>query len=124
VRLPADARERQELRLKTLFSAKAMHQLGERYEPLGESNLPEVLTTAWRSGSIPRRRNRIAMTSERFLARHGGATYDYAFLHSAAATRNCCWPCAAQTEALSIPWTSIRRNATPPPPPVDMPPAK
>ncbi len=80
VRLPANARERQELRLKTLFSAKPVHQLGERYELLGESNLPEVLKSGVDIGKYTAASEQNRDYLERFLARHGGATHDYAFL--------------------------------------------
>jgi len=80
VRLPADARERQELRLRTLFSGKPVHQLGERYEPLGESNLPEVLAHAVQIERYPGVSEQNRENLERFLAQHGGATQDYAFL--------------------------------------------
>jgi hypothetical protein len=80
VRLPADARERQELRLKTLFSAKLLHQLGERYEPLGNSNLPEVLAHAVEIEKYPAVSEQNRENLDRFLVRHGGAPQDYAFL--------------------------------------------
>jgi hypothetical protein len=80
VRLPADARERQELRLKTLFSAKPVHQLGDRYEPLGQANLPEVLAQAVEIERYPAVSEQNRENLDRFLARHGGALQDYAFL--------------------------------------------
>jgi hypothetical protein len=80
VRLPADRRERQDLRLQSLFSGKAMHQLGERYELLGEKNLTEVLKggVEIEKYSAVSEQNREHL--ERFLVRHGGAAQDYAFL--------------------------------------------
>ena len=80
VRLPANPRERNELRLKTLFSGRPMHQLGERYEPLDTSNLEEVLKQGVDLGKYTARLEQNRLALERFLSRHGGKTEDYAFL--------------------------------------------
>jgi len=80
VRLPADRRERQDLRLQTLFSGKAIHQLGERYEPLGDGNLAEVLKNGVEIGKYPAVSEQNRKNLERFLARHGGASQDYVFV--------------------------------------------
>jgi hypothetical protein len=80
VRMPKDAHERQALRLKTLYSAKPMNQLGEHYELLGESNMPEVLTSGLEIGKFAAASEQNREHLERFLARYGGTVEDYAFL--------------------------------------------
>jgi hypothetical protein len=80
VRLPADRRERQDLRLQSLFSGKAMHQLGERYELLGENNLKEVLKSGVVIGKYSAVSEQNRENLKHFLVRHGGATQDYVFL--------------------------------------------
>jgi len=80
VRLPEDRRERQELRIKTLFSGKIVQQLGERYEALGESNLPDVLKSGVPIGKYTATSEQNREYLDRFLARHGGTISDYAFL--------------------------------------------
>lgn len=80
VRLPANPRERNELRLQTLFSGKPMHQLGERYEPLDTSNLEEVLKQGADLGKYTARLEQNRLALEQFLNRHGGKADDYAFL--------------------------------------------
>lgn len=125
VRLPADARERQELRLKTVFSGNPMHQLGERYELLGNSNLPEVLAHAVEIGRYPPVSEQNRENLEHFLAQHGGTTQDYAFLPLR---------CRYQTLLLAVRRAdgsvvdsldiNPSKTAVPPPPVVDMPPAQ
>lgn len=80
VRLPADRRERQDLRLQSLFSGKTMHQLGERYELLGGNNLAEVLKSGVEIGKYSTVSEQNRENLERFLVRHGGAAQDYVFL--------------------------------------------
>ena len=80
VRLPANPKERNELRLKTLFTAKPMHQLGDRYEPLDTKNLQEVLKEGVDLGKYTTRLEQNRQALERFLSRHGGKAEDYAFL--------------------------------------------
>ena len=80
VRLPANSKERNELRLRTLFTAKPMHQLGDRYEPLDAKNLKEVLKEGVDLGKYTARLEQNRQALERFLNRHGGKAEDYAFL--------------------------------------------
>jgi hypothetical protein len=80
VRLPANAVERQQLRRKALFSAKPLYQFGDHYEPLGKSNLPEVLTSGVEIEKYIATSERDRHFLEHFLARHGGIAQDYAFL--------------------------------------------
>jgi hypothetical protein len=79
VRMPVDRRERQDVRLKALFSGTTTHLLGERYEMLGEKNLKEVLKSGVHIGIYPAVSEQNRENLERFLARHGGSTQDYAF---------------------------------------------
>jgi len=80
VRLPADSRKRKDLRLQALFSGKTMHQLGERYEPLGETNLKEVLKGGVKIERYLAVSEQNRENLERFIVRHGGATQEYAFV--------------------------------------------
>jgi len=81
VRMPADARDRQgPINIKSLFSGKLVHQLGEHYEPFGSSNLPEVLAHAVKIENYPAVSERNTKNIENFLARHGGEIQNYAFL--------------------------------------------
>jgi len=80
VRLPAEKRERQDFRLQALFSGKAIHQFGERYETLGEKNLAEVLKDGVVIGKYTAVSEQNRENLERFLVRHGGAAQDYVFL--------------------------------------------
>lgn len=125
VRLPADARERLELRLKTLFSAKPMHQLGERYEPLGKSNLPEVLTSGVEIGKFAALSEQNRDYLERFLARHGGTIQDYAFLPLRCRYQELLLA-LRRTDGSVVGTLDINpsKSASPPPPAVDMPSAK
>lgn len=78
IRLPENSRERTELVLKTSFSGKPLHQLGDRYEVLGKSNISEILDQSLKLDqylSISENQNII----DQFLARHGGKLDDYAF---------------------------------------------
>jgi len=124
VRLPADARERQELRLKTLFSAKAMHQLGERYEPLGQSNLPEVLKSGVEIGKYAAASEQNRDYLERFLARHDGTIQDYAFLPLRCRYQELLLA-LRRTDGSVVDTLDINpsKTASPRPPVVDMPPA-
>ncbi len=80
VRLSADAHDRQKPMFRSLFSGKFVHQFGEQYEPLGSSNLPQVLAQAVKIESYLAVSEQYKEELERFLARHGGAAQDYAFL--------------------------------------------
>ena len=80
VRPPTDAHDRKELRLKTPYSYMLVHQLGERYELLGKSNLPEVMMSSVEIGKYIAASEQNRSYLENFLARHGGTTQDYAFL--------------------------------------------
>jgi hypothetical protein len=79
VRLPTDSRERQEFRLKTLFSGRTFHMLGDRYEALGKENMPEVMASGVAIETYQdTEQNRAALAN--FLRQHGGKAEDYAFL--------------------------------------------
>lgn len=125
VRLPADARERQELRLRTLFSAKSVHQLGERYEVLGASNLPDVLNSGVAIGKYTATSEQNREYLDRFLARHGGTISDYAFLPLRCRYQELLLALrradGSIVDTLNI---NPSKTATPPPPAVDVPPAQ
>ena len=80
VRLPAEKRERNNLRLKTLISGKPMHQLGDRYEPLTEINMAEVIDHGIKIEKLQTTSEMNREQIERFLAQYGGTIRDYAFL--------------------------------------------
>ena len=80
VRLPADRRERQKLRLETLLQGTTVHQLGDRYEPLEKSNLQEVLAQGQNAEQYASKSEGNRQELERFLSRHGGKAENYAFL--------------------------------------------
>jgi hypothetical protein len=80
VRLPTDPRERREFRLKIVLSATPLYLLGDRYEPLGPTNLPEVLAQSLDIAAYAAASDDNRQELERFLARHGGEAKDYAFL--------------------------------------------
>jgi hypothetical protein len=125
VRLPADVRERQELRLRTLFSGKIVHQLGERYEPLGKSSLPEVLAHEVEIGKYLAVSEQNRENLEHFLASHGGATQDYAFLPLRCRYQELLLALrradGSVVDTLNI---NPSKTAVPPPPTVETPPTK
>jgi len=124
VRLPADARERQELRLRTLFSGKTVYQLGERYELLGNANLPEVIAHAVEIGKYPAVSEQNRENLERFLARHGGTAQDYAFLPLQCRYQELLLA-LRRTDGSVVDTLDINpsKTAVPPPPAVNSPPA-
>lgn len=81
VRMPAAARDpRETIIVKSLYSGKFVHQYGENYEPLGSTNLPEVLAHAVRIEDYSAVSEQNSKNLENFLARHGGEIQNYAFL--------------------------------------------
>lgn len=80
VRMPADRRERFEIRMQALNAGTTTHQLGERYEMLGETNLKEVLKDGLKIERYPAVSEQNRKNLERFLMQHGGTNQDYAFL--------------------------------------------
>ena len=80
VRLPAEARVRQKLRLQALSKGLPVHQLGDYYEPLGKSNYQDVLAQGLDMNKYTAKSEDNRQIVDRFLARHGGTAKDYAFL--------------------------------------------
>lgn len=80
VRMPAEARARQKLRMETLFKGLPAHQLGDYYESFGKSNFQEVLAQGLNIEKYTATSEANQQELERFLTRHGGTQKDYAFL--------------------------------------------
>lgn len=80
VRLPAEPRERLKFKFQTLMSGRPLQQLGDLYEPLGASNLPEVIAHSLPIETYAAASEKNRQELDRFLADHGGTTDDYAFL--------------------------------------------
>jgi len=80
VRLPAEPRARQKFRLETLLKGVPVHQLGNRYEPLGKSNLQEVLSQGLNIEKYTSKSEQNRQELDRFLNRHGGNAEDYALV--------------------------------------------
>lgn len=75
VQLPADKKERLELKFKTVFSGLPLYALGERYQPFDAQILPEVISEgeSLEAGQEEAEKQEI----ERFLTEHGGSADDY-----------------------------------------------
>lgn len=79
IRLPENPRERSEFVLKNVVAGKALHQLGDRYEAFGKSNISEILSQRLKIDQYLSISEPNQKTIDRFLARHGGKLDDYAF---------------------------------------------
>lgn len=79
IRLPENPRERTDFVLKTVFAGRPLHQLGDRYEILGKSNLSEMLSQGLKLDQYLSISEQNQRSIDRFLVRHGGKLEDYAF---------------------------------------------
>lgn len=79
IHLPENPRERTEFVLKNVFAGKPLHQLGDRYETLGKSNMSEMLAQDLKLDQFLSISEQNQHNINRFLAQHGGKLEDYAF---------------------------------------------
>jgi len=80
VRFPDEPRDRQKFRLETFYKGTPVHQLGDHYEPLGISNIQEVLSHGLSMEHYASNSEQNRQEVEKFLSRHGGKGEDYTLL--------------------------------------------
>ncbi|HEX9627585.1 MAG TPA: hypothetical protein VGA00_11665 [Acidiferrobacterales bacterium] len=80
VRLPADPGERLAFKKWSIFAGAPLYQHGDRYEPLGPGNLPEVFERSLPLESYLKRSEQHTAWWQAFLDRHGGSAADYALV--------------------------------------------
>ena len=81
IRIPTEPTERRKFIIqKSLRESTPLLYLSDRYEPLGPSNLQEVLTGSLDIAPYTAKNEGNRREVERFLARHGGSLEDYAFM--------------------------------------------
>jgi hypothetical protein len=80
VRLPSDPVERMKFKNRSIFSATPLYQHGDRYEPLGANNLPEIYASSLGVDHYTSRSNTNLARWQEFLERYGGTDIDYALV--------------------------------------------
>lgn len=81
IRIPTDPSERRKFLINTVLHAGTpLLYLSDLYEPLGPSNLQEVLAGSLNIEQFITKNEENRRKVERFLTRHGGKLEDYAFM--------------------------------------------